>query len=275
MIKWRAEGPRGPKMRPSNGGENVLRGLQAAVLRRDVNTVLILAVLVVLSSWGCQAQPRQTLPTPTVRPVVRYQRKPAAPRPAPRPQTVRRQSYLNGRTVVIDAGHGGHDPGTLGCASSRMPEKEIVLDVALQVAQALNGWGARVVNTRDRDVFIELNDRADTADRAVADLLVSVHADAHDDQAITGATIYVARAASQASVHAAKSVAQALHDEGIACNGIRRADFRVLARHRRPAILVECGYMTNPVESARLHDAGYRRRVARAIAAGIAAHFQS
>jgi N-acetylmuramoyl-L-alanine amidase len=90
---------------------------------------------------------------------------------------------------VIDAGHGGIDPGTLGRSGTR--EKDVVLNVARELRKALEGTGRyRVQLTRDTDVFIPLRERVNIARAVQADLFVSLHADANDHQDIRGASVY-------------------------------------------------------------------------------------
>ncbi len=178
---------------------------------------------------------------------------------------------LRGATLVVDAGHGGRDPGARGL--SRAPERTINLSIATELARQLNHRGANVVLTRNTDEFIELEDRAEIADRYRADLFVSIHCDAHRDPSMAGATIYVGRGASSTSVRAAECIASALQSAGIPCRGVRDAGFKVLIAHSRPAVLIECGYLTNRTEAGRLNDPAYQARIAAAIAAGITAHF--
>ncbi|MFS8544239.1 MAG: N-acetylmuramoyl-L-alanine amidase, partial [Limnochordales bacterium] len=87
-----------------------------------------------------------------------------------------RPSQLGGRTVVVDAGHGGRDPGAIGPGGTQ--EKDVNLAIALQVARFLEQAGARVVLTRDRDVFVDLATRSRMANALGADAFVSIHADA-------------------------------------------------------------------------------------------------
>lgn len=186
--------------------------------------------------------------------------------PAPAPTASRGE--LRGATIVVDAGHGGTDPGTQGVSKS--PEKSITLAIAKELATKLDQHGAHVTMTRTKDVFIELDRRAATADKTKADLLVSVHADSHEDRSIAGATVYVARSASPQSRRVADAVLRNLKASGIATRGVRSADFRVLVGHRRPSILVECGYLTNQTDARNLGSEAYRRTIATAIANGIA-----
>jgi len=174
-------------------------------------------------------------------------------------------------TIVVDAGHGGKDPGALGVGP--LPEKTININVAMKLARLLEQRGAHVVTTRDSDRFITLDGRAALAERTRADLFVSIHADAARRASATGATVYIARNAHRESVQAAESILAALERAGIECRGIRRAGFRVLVGHSRPAVLVECGYLTNRAEAQRLSTPSYQAHITEAVAEGIADHF--
>lgn len=170
-------------------------------------------------------------------------------------------------TVVIDPGHGGRDPGAT--SYSGYYEKTVNLSIARKVASYLEGSGIRVIMTRNSDTFIELNERAEIANRANADLFVSIHCDSHPKSSQNGYTLYVARSASWASKKTASAIEQAMGQTGLASIGIRSEDFRVLVRTTCPAVLVECGYLSNPSEAGLLNDSGFQDRTARAIANGI------
>ena len=172
-------------------------------------------------------------------------------------------------TVVIDPGHGGKDPGAISYHGNY--EKTIVLSIARKVAYYLENQGVRVIMTRNSDTFIELNERADIANRAGADLFVSIHADAHQNRSQNGYTIYVARSASWSSKKIGAAISQAMGQTGLASNGVRNSDFRVLVRTACPAVLVECGYLSNPSEASMLYDNDFQDRIARSIADGIIA----
>jgi N-acetylmuramoyl-L-alanine amidase len=176
-----------------------------------------------------------------------------------------------GQLVVIDPGHGGHDPGAI--AVNGVYEKDITLSVASKVAGLLRGRGYRIVMTRQDDRFIELEDRAALANRLGADLFVSIHADSAPDPGIQGSTAYVAEAASVGAMRAARYVSTAIDTTGINSRGIRRADYRVLVQTRCPAVLVELGYLSNYSEAARLQSATVQNRLAAAIANGVADYF--
>jgi len=189
--------------------------------------------------------------------------KPAPPPPAPR--------ALAGVTVVLDAGHGGKDPGAPGIGS--MPEKSVNLAVTAHLASLLEAAGARVVLTRRGDRFLSLDARAAMAENTRADLFVSIHADAALNPTASGATVYIARSASPASIRAGRSIAAAIERAGIDCRGVKRAGFRVLVGHSRPAVLVECGFLTNPSEVRLLTSPVYQARIAEVIAEGVIDHF--
>jgi N-acetylmuramoyl-L-alanine amidase len=191
--------------------------------------------------------------------------------PAPPPAPVARKPAVTGGTIVIDPGHGGKDPGTKEL--SARPEKEIVLNIGQQVGRLLQDRGMKVVMTRSNDQFIELDDRAATAERTRADLFVSIHADSAARSSASGATIYVGRNASGSSVRAAAAINSALTSAGLETRGVKRAGFRVLVGHSRPAVLVECGFLTNPGDANRLNNSSEQMKVARVIADGIQTYF--
>ncbi|MGB0304653.1 MAG: N-acetylmuramoyl-L-alanine amidase [Flavobacteriaceae bacterium] len=103
--------------------------------------------------------------------------------------------------VVIDPGHGGKDPGNLG---NGFREKDIVLDVSKQVGALLSGEGVMVIYTRTKDVFIELYDRAPIANKADADLFVSIHCDSHNSQAYGAGTFVMGLSKSDKNLNTAK-----------------------------------------------------------------------
>lgn len=129
--------------------------------------------------------------TPTPRPVIAQ----ATPPPQP-PKTNRsgdyslaRQLGLGARRIVIDAGHGGHDPGSIG--RNGLQEKDLVLDIALKLARLVESeLGAEVVMTRDSDVFIPLEERTAIANSKGADLFLSIHANSSRNPRARGIETY-------------------------------------------------------------------------------------
>jgi len=188
-----------------------------------------------------------------------------APRPAEQPL-----GRLDGLVIVVDPGHGGNDPGTLG---GGVPEKVINGAIAWELARLLQQSGAEVVLTRSGDQSVSLAERSAAAQRSRADLFVSIHTDAARDRGVAGATVYVARGAAAASRRAAGSLKAALDQAGLDSRGVREANYQVLVGHSRPAVLVECGYLSNPLEAERLETGWYQGRIARVLAEGIAGYF--
>ena len=188
------------------------------------------------------------------------------PPPPPKPTPPVRPSRVSG-VVVIDPGHGGRDPGAI--ARSGLQEKIVNLSVGRSVASLLRQRGVQVTMTREDDRFLELNDRADIANRLRADLYVSIHSDSASNRAACGFTIYVARSASGNSLKLAKAVERRMGKCGALSRTTRRADYRVLVRTVCPAVLVELGFLSHQDESAKLADPRYRQRLASAIAEGI------
>jgi N-acetylmuramoyl-L-alanine amidase len=166
------------------------------------------------------------------------------------------------RTVVIDAGHGGHDSGAR--ARSGMKEKEAALDVALRLEPKLRAAGFQTKMTRKRDVFIPLDQRVRASNRASNSIFVSIHFNHAKAARVRGAEVYYR---SQASREIASRVLDRLYEvPGTARRGLKTANFRVLRLNRYPAVLVECGFMSNPTEAARAASPAYREQLADAIA---------
>jgi N-acetylmuramoyl-L-alanine amidase len=176
---------------------------------------------------------------------------------------------LKGKVIVVDPGHGGHDPGAGEVGYSNIDEKVINLDIAQKLGSKLAQKGARVIMTRNTDIFIELDDRASLADRANADLLVSIHADSFPNSSRYGTSLYIADNATWKSRKTARSIQKSFSKSQITCLGIRSANYRVLVKHSKPSVLVECGYLTNYNDAKRLSNPWYRTKVASAIAEGI------
>lgn len=170
-------------------------------------------------------------------------------------------------TVVIDPGHGGKDPGAISIHG--FYEKTVNLSVARKVAARLKQKGLNVIMTRNSDYFVELEQRAEIANRSNADLFVSIHADSHMDHSIKGYTMYVANDASYSSVKAAKSISKYMSKISSNGNGIRREDYRVLVKTKMPAVLVEIGYLSNHGEASLISDNSFQDKIADAISNGI------
>jgi N-acetylmuramoyl-L-alanine amidase len=205
-------------------------------------------------------------------------------------------------TICLDPGHGGKDSGNHVGGIFGHSEKTYTLALALELRQQLERAGYRVIMTRDRDVFVELPGRPAIANRNGADLFISLHFNATpvDKEDISGPETYCITPIGAPSSNAheggefgsfvglgptaanreenkslllayqmEKSLVTNLHAND---RGVRRARFAVLRDATMPAILIEGGYMTHPVESKKIYDAGYRSQLAAAIVKGILAY---
>ena len=168
-------------------------------------------------------------------------------------------------TVVIDAGHGGHDRG--GIPGQRIAEKDMTLDVAQRLRNVLAASGYRVVMTRDSDVFVPLGTRVAIANSYRNAIFVCVHFNATKRMGASGIETYFY---SRDSL----PLASAIHHFVVggapsASRGVRRRGYYVLRKTSIPAVLVECGFLTNPTEAAYAQTASYRQKLAEEIAAGV------
>lgn len=170
--------------------------------------------------------------------------------------------------ILIDPGHGGRDPGAQSPFGGP-DEKELNLDLSLRLRDELAARGFRVQMTRQDDRFLELDERVAIANDMNPDLLISIHANAYGEDRVRGFEVYAARQASSQSLAVAEALLGSIEATGAASRGLKRADFRVIARTNCPAVLIEAGYMTNRLEMQQLSDPGHRSRLARAIADGV------
>ena len=168
--------------------------------------------------------------------------------------------------IVIDPGHGGHDPGTIGIGGVR--EKDIILPISLDVAEILRKQDIEVILTRDSDNFISLQGRTDMANDLDADLFVSIHANAINLSRpdVNGLETYYYKSGRRLAEVIHWSI---LNGVKIDNRNIRRARFYVLRHSTMPAVLVEVGFLTGAVDSSNLKNSNYRRQMAEAIARGI------
>ncbi|HEY9767946.1 MAG TPA: N-acetylmuramoyl-L-alanine amidase [Coleofasciculaceae cyanobacterium] len=168
--------------------------------------------------------------------------------------------------IIIDAGHGGDDPGTIGIGGFQ--EKDLVLPISLDVAEILKKQDIEVIMTRDTDNFISLEGRTDMANDIDADLFVSIHANAINLSRpdVNGLETYYYQSGRRLAEIIHWSI---LNGVNIDDRGIRRARFYVLRHSTMPAVLVEVGFLTGAVDSSRLKDPNHRRQMAEAIARGI------
>jgi len=169
-------------------------------------------------------------------------------------------------TVVIDAGHGGHDRG--GVPGQYVVEKVMNLDVATRLQQKLRSAGIRTVMTRSHDVFIPLGGRVATANQISRSIFVSVHFNSAQNRDARGIETYFYSSRSYllaAAIH--RRVAPIAAEN----RGIKQRGYFVLRRCRVPAVLLELGFLTNREDGRLALTPRYRDRLATQIAQGIIA----
>ncbi|MFM8662010.1 MAG: N-acetylmuramoyl-L-alanine amidase [Cyanobium sp.] len=173
--------------------------------------------------------------------------------------------------VVIDPGHGGPDPGAVGIGGLR--ETDVVLDVALQLAQLLQNRGVQVLLTRTSEVDVDLPPRVSLANRSGADLFVSLHANALSMARpdVNGVETFYFDGAGNAGYSLAASLQARMMavSSGSPNRGVKAGRFFVIRRAVMPAALVEMGFVTGDIDAPRLGNATFRRSMALALAAGI------
>jgi len=226
--------------------------------------------------------------------------------PPPQPTIPQAKSF---KTIVLDPGHGGKDPGARGRRGTE--EKDITLKVALRLRELLSKQpGVRVLMTRDQDVFVELEERAKFANRQEADLFVSIHVNSHPSRAVKGIEIYhFGEAKDQRALEVAarengtplnstgagveyfladllttKKIEESMelawttkeslvaHMNGhytVTDHGVKTAPFYVLRYTSMPSILAEIAYISNPSEEELLRKNVFIRDVADSLLNGV------
>jgi N-acetylmuramoyl-L-alanine amidase len=214
-------------------------------------------------------------------------------------------------TIVVDAGHGGRDPGAIGATSVR--EKDVVLDVALKLRDALRSRSYEVALTRDTDRFVELDERVRFARTHGASLFISIHADSHASRDAVGASVYTLsergadraqgminaqnwnldlgeaprdgvaheilvdlfqRETTNRSAQFAQTLIPRLGEVApLLRNTHRNAGFFVLLAPDVPAVLVETGFLSNVADERRLNSSREREAMAEAMAGSVDAYF--
>lgn len=219
------------------------------------------------------------------------------------------QLGLKVRTIMIDAGHGGKDPGAV---ANGLREKDINLRMARILGRELQQQGFQVHYTRSNDTFIPLEERTAMANARNADLFISVHCNAHKDKNVSGLEVYYLNLATDAQavrvaarengvsakkisdmqfilsdlmlnskINESRQMASLVEQETLramrpryplASHGSKGAFFYVLTGARMPSILVEMGYLTHAAEAAKINTDAYLTSMARGLTAGVVAY---
>ena len=211
--------------------------------------------------------------------------------------------------VVIDAGHGGHDTGTIGKGGLR--EKDLVVDISRRLGELIEtNLGADVIYTRTTDRSVSLKERTKLANDSEADLFISVHANSSRLRSIRGVETYYLsfttnswalgvasreNAAAQRSIHELESLLSKIaltekieesrefagkvqkslytglskQTKGLRNRGVRKAPFMVLVGAKMPAVLAEVGFLSNPEDEKLLKSSSYRQKIANHLFEGV------
>lgn len=172
-----------------------------------------------------------------------------------------------GIIVILDAGHGGSDPGEV---VGSVHEKHINLQIACKMKDLLEASGIAVIMTREDDSFVSLEDRALIANGSDAALFVSVHCNSYDDSAaVSGFEVYYYQDKQAKSL--AHSICSDLEATGqLRMRGVKTKELYVIKNTTMPAILLEMGFLTNEAERQKLCTDEYQQMLAEVIASRIA-----
>lgn len=169
--------------------------------------------------------------------------------------------------LMIDAGHGGKDPGAVG--PTGLQEKDVTLKLASKVGNLLTAQGVKIGYTRTTDVFVELDDRADMANKAEARFFLSIHINSASSATATGTETYAYAPGGQGEKLAKAVQSNLVANIKLPDRGVKFANFAVLRETEMPAALTEVCFICNPNEEALLKDDTFLNKVALGIAKGI------
>lgn len=173
-------------------------------------------------------------------------------------------------TIVIDAGHGGHDPGAV---NQDMYEKHLTLNTALKLQHRLASTGANIIMTRSDDQYISLAGRVSDSLNSHADAFISLHYDAvATPNSMNGTTTYYYSDSDQGLAEAVNS--SLASNSPLSNNGIRVGDYYVLRNNSRPSLLLELGYMNSDTDLEYIFTDQYQDQVADAIYQGLITYFE-
>lgn len=192
-------------------------------------------------------------------------------------------SQMYALTVVIDPGHGGHDPGAIGV--NGLKEKNVNLDISIKLVQELNNLGYETIMTRESDQFMTLPERVTFANQSGGDIFVSVHSNAHPNSSARGTLVLYYDDTYQQADYPASSAMRMLSDENKALarsvqehviqqvntvnRGIIPSGVFVVRNGIMPSVLIEAAFLSNKEDATLLASDSFRASIASGIAKGI------
>lgn len=201
--------------------------------------------------------------------------------PAPKEIKLFDKPGLKDKVIAIDPGHGGSDPGSIGAAGAL--EKNVTLSIALELKKMLEAAGARPVMTRVTDVDVarranpsdkdELQARVDVADKAKADVFVSIHMDAFVNRTVQGTSSYI-YPKTNGDARLGRFVKDGVVNQlGTSDRNVRNCNFYVVKYSHMPATLVEVAFISNPQEEKLLSSKDGAQKAAAGILQGLDRYF--
>ncbi|GIN95435.1 N-acetylmuramoyl-L-alanine amidase [Siminovitchia terrae] len=188
----------------------------------------------------------------------------------PAAQSTNQTSGLSGKTIVLDAGHGGNDPGSTNQIG--VSEKQLTMQTAKRLQQKLSAAGANVILTRSDDQYVNLDSRASAANNNNADAFISIHYDSAANPEANGVTAYYHHGY---QYDLASSVNEVLNSSlSLNNKGTRFGNYHVIRDNSRPATLLELGYLSNPHEGQYIVTDSYQELVSNSIYNGLQSYFK-
>ena len=273
-------GTNGPRRRYRLNGKKLAATLVMLAFITAVAVVAVMALRhasdVEVASAGGDILPTQSDQLSVVTATAAPETPTATAKASPTPGTAQ-TGTLSGRVIVVDAGHGGFDPGAIGVSGAH--EDDINLAVAKCLKTALEDAGAQVIMTREDENALAPDKDADMAERrnvivqSGSDIVISVHMNNYkDDPSVSGPLVLFMPGSEKG-----KALAEAVQgdlNEALDTDGAARSEnLYVLKSGNQPCVLVECGYLSNEDEERRLQEPEYQQKVAKAICDGAAAFF--
>lgn len=177
---------------------------------------------------------------------------------------------LSGRNIMIDAGHGGIDPGS--ASQNNHKEKDLTLTVAQTVGDKLAAAGANVIYTRNSDTYISPADRANINNDYVIDAFISLHYNAHTRSTTNGISSHYY--GGNQDYQLASSIQNSLlQHTPFKDRGVQHDSFLVLRESQAPATLLELGFITNPVDFANIYNDNHAHQIGDAVTEGLIQYF--
>lgn len=202
-------------------------------------------------------------------------------KPVPEVVNYRTTGGIGGKTIVLDPGHGGSDPGAIG--PTGLQEKQVTLPIAEYLKSILEAKGAKVILTRTTDVDVygphasgvdELQARVNVANGNRADAFISIHINSFSNPNVGGIATYYFDGSDQSKKLASAVQGQIAEHSGFnGDRGIQPGNLYVLRHSLMPSILVELGFISNPKEEGHLKETSTRQEFANELAKGLELYF--